>query len=424
MAADGPQVKDLLLPVMTAWDFPLSRAEKLERVILTLENDLDLADRESDSLRLQLQQMRQLGRKSLEADMGAGLARKSCSCTCRCGAASGDQPGDASELQSVSKVVPVTAVTLPDLSKPPDRSDSDVDAIVEPKPCLQGDLADQMPWDDAIGVDECQSWLPLQLLRSGVRREKRLDRNRSLCGDLPQTAWADDGVSGSVGALQWAEGADGSVSWLQFVPWGSPPQVAQAPKMSGEFHLQPGETVVQLRGRTTKSDGRVADWIDIITSRCRVLRMGNGNSSIAKFNFQAETGTEIVGIIQDGSQGAGGIKGVQTRSLDLDPSPLPGNSQCAARGASLAVGQNPAAASLRTSLTSSKCRTSRASAGAVAAGLPGCSGSSQLPRSSRPSSSSSEAPTSFISASSPAAKIRALAAAASGSSAARRRLSS
>lgn len=372
MATDDVIVRDafreLSLAADHAWDFPLSRAEKFERVIFSLENELELADSESNNLRLQLEQLQ---RSSLNEKP---QSLRVCSCMCRCGASQG-QP-----LPKAEEDVPVTSISLGG------QPEHGFDQEFEEQQNFAGTSSGVRPFDDPVGF-----WPSFQLLRRGMRHSRN-HREVPRFAEPPQMAWQEDEMTGSVSSVQWAKGIDNSVSWLHFAQKGAPkPSYADA---SGEQRLQAGEYVIQLRGRTSKPDGRLADWIDVITSRGRILKIGEGHSSVPSFSFQADAGNEIIGVIDESGGGRfGKITGVQSRRLigssseTFSPKPH-GNISSAA------------------SPTNSVARMSRASAAGPAT-------ATVSQRSSRQSAASAQAV-------SPAAQIRALAAS---GSAAKRRLS-
>lgn len=447
------------------WEFPLTRADKHRRLKHMFEQELAAEQEEADRLRFQLQELQgQLDDKGhdgksiqplasssgVEFPIGPGLMRGSCSCTCRCGAASGIRPGDADgQLPVGPKTIPVTSISLADAS--PTASSARVATICRLQGIhLSNGFAHRRPaqWQDDAGTETSHSLFSLQLLHCGASYDRRFERAARCRGeDLPPEAWGD-GPSGSIGSVRWGETGEGHIDWLRFVPCGGELR-AQSDELhvTGEFHLQPGEFVKAIRARAT-TDGRLADWIDIVTSRLRCNRIGRGTSEVASFGCKAAPGYEICAIQRGAGSGdaesrVGAIAGVeQCRLVNAGgqgpPSPLPdrrsfspvapaGCCQLAAQPLRRSAATSGPVTTSRTSC--SPARTSRTSTGGGTSlgGLSVHSAIMQKPRSARQSApgwtSGVEAGGTRSLAMSPAAAIRAIAAADSGS-ASRRRLSS
>lgn len=100
--------KEFMMPDRS-WDFPLTRAEKFDRLIMTFQTDLALSEREIKALRIQLQlasghqgghqdsecSQRETLMSREESTSGLDHVRLACKCTCRCGATSSISGPDA-----------------------------------------------------------------------------------------------------------------------------------------------------------------------------------------------------------------------------------------------------------------------------------------------------------------------------------------
>lgn len=116
----------------------------------------------------------------------------------------------------------------------------------------------------------------------------------------------------AVAAVQWDEAA--GVRRLRFVarsgaesdlrPSGEEPGWPA----SGELTLEFGEYVRLVRGRADVQDGRVADWVTLVTSRLRSVTVGEqGARASPSFSFIAAAGREIYGITAGVSGALGGV---------------------------------------------------------------------------------------------------------------------
>jgi len=153
---------------------------------------------------------------------------------------------------------------------------------------------------------------------------------RPLPSNLPQSR-----LLSSVAAVRWG-GVD-AVEWLEFVAredCADPTcdavanqhqaasmfgQVTATPRAAsdGEFVLQKGEFIQVLRGCAEVADGRVADWIVLVTSKLRSKKLGQPGGSNTTLSFIAAPGSEISGVVLADN---GRLEGVRQRLLVNDPS--------------------------------------------------------------------------------------------------------
>lgn len=113
-----------------------------------------------------------------------------------------------------------------------------------------------------------------------------------------------------VAAMRW--GAGQGVWWLRFACDGGGVDEGTA---SGELLLEEGEHVRLVRGRADAKDGRLADWLTLVTSRLRSVTLGEQHGrAIPGFSFIAAPGHEICGLEVDGD---GSLRGVVQRQLSV-----------------------------------------------------------------------------------------------------------
>lgn len=112
----------------------------------------------------------------------------------------------------------------------------------------------------------------------------------------------------AVAAVQWR--GDEAVEWLHFVPRGADRGRVDEDNLeqpiSGELVLMRGEYIQIMRGRSQVSDGRVADWVEVVTSMMRSVTIGSphhSDSRVPTFSCAAEAGQELCGVsyASDGS---------------------------------------------------------------------------------------------------------------------------
>jgi hypothetical protein len=123
---------------------------------------------------------------------------------------------------------------------------------------------------------------------------------------------------GSIASVRWG-GVD-AVKWLQFVPRRTDidcqrasstdpecletteaySQISQPATADGEFALQQGESICMLRACAEIADGRLADWVVIVTSRMRSINLGSrsGSESAATLFHSSSAGYEICDIVK------------------------------------------------------------------------------------------------------------------------------
>lgn len=301
-----------------SWDFPLTRAEKFDRLIMTFQTDLALSEREIKALRIQLQlasghqgghqdsecSQRETLMSREESTSGLDHVRLACKCTCRCGATSSISGPDAGVADAQMLATPQALKLVPSVPVAALFSSSLAEV------CSEG---------------SSQAWLPFQLLRNGLRVERRgrpadigsLQSVGVCAQEMPpeefESGTGASETSGSIIALLWGEGPNGSISSLRLVSRGEDigSRELQLPR---EFRLQNGEYVSLIRGRA-KVMGRLADWMEIATSRSRVVRIGHLSASmVPTFSYHAEDGHEICGVIRSLD---GHITGVQQSSLAM-----------------------------------------------------------------------------------------------------------
>jgi hypothetical protein len=85
--------------------------------------------------------------------------------------------------------------------------------------------------------------------------------------------------------------------------------------------LDHGEYVRLIRGRIDNHDGRLADWVTLVTSNLRSVTLGKQECGASpKFSFIAASGYEICGVeaSEDGS-----VTGILQRPLQGEHSSTP-----------------------------------------------------------------------------------------------------
>jgi len=90
------------------------------------------------------------------------------------------------------------------------------------------------------------------------------------------------------------------------------------PRKGGKLVLDSGEYVRLIRGRIDNRDGRLADWVTLVTSRLRSVTLGKQETGASPiFSFIAAQGHKICGLelSEDGS-----VMGILQRpvSFNLD----------------------------------------------------------------------------------------------------------
>jgi len=134
----------------------------------------------------------------------------------------------------------------------------------------------------------------------------------------------DEAPFNEAGALQMAKSSVASIRWhgdevvdkLWFVMRDEEDCADNSAEM---LLLQPGEYVKALRGRVEFEDGRVADWVEIRTSR-RKITIGSQGVFSPTFSYNAETGQELVGAE---FASTGRLEGAQQRLLSFSPAVAP-----------------------------------------------------------------------------------------------------
>lgn len=118
--------------------------------------------------------------------------------------------------------------------------------------------------------------------------------------------------TGCVAAVRWG-GVD-AVDWLRFDPRQDSDALGRCENAiaDGEFVLQHGESVQVVRGCSNSVDGRVADSLVIVTSKLRTQKLGNRAGLSTTFSFIAAPGFEICGLVTGAD---GRVEGVTQHPL-------------------------------------------------------------------------------------------------------------
>lgn len=140
----------------------------------------------------------------------------------------------------------------------------------------------------------------------------------------------------AVAAVRWG-GVD-RVAWLQFIPRDEESSESgqhrndpkEGPPAAGEMVLQPDEFVQLIRGRAVVLDGRLADWLDLVTNKLRCFTLGKPRTgeAVPTFSFKAAPRSEITGILCGPAPAdshlarAGVIVGIVQGPLNCPPEPL------------------------------------------------------------------------------------------------------
>lgn len=132
------------------------------------------------------------------------------------------------------------------------------------------------------------------------------------CGTWVSTPQSQEGANctvGSVAALQWS--GEQSVEWLRFAPrevtdeWLQNAALIEeesGERLSGEFHLMPGEYITAVRGRSEEHASRAAEWMILVTSELRSVTVGcerHSEIQVPSFSWMADEGKEIYDISLD-----------------------------------------------------------------------------------------------------------------------------
>jgi len=237
---EPPEEYQLHFAPAGAWDFPLSRAEKVQRLFQLFEAELDVT--------------RAMSTQAEEEE---------------------EEPAQPSKVKAepIPPQVPVATVSLnPEISScVSSSSQSSVKKNVSQGSGFGG------PWNSSTSQTSSQSDL------SGTISTQRCPQLRGGVG-----------MSGSISAIVW--GGGDTVRWIRFLPHNAIPGPMDA---DAQLHqLDDGEHVRAVRGRAAIVDGRLAEWLMLVTSKLRILTIGKSSkSSSPTFSFLAAPGHEICSIL-------------------------------------------------------------------------------------------------------------------------------
>jgi len=316
-----PSHDDVDLPPCGSWDFPMSRGEKMRRLIMVFEAELERSQREEFKWRKECEELR---RKPLALSAITAISPRS---------------GSNEEMQSDAGIPPITPNNCQDttscmkpaaqrasLAPPPavQRTRRRTSMLMQPTDSEdEGKASKTIPHagvdvdDDADDDDESMSPSNVTAVRM-----PSLGATSSLGVSSQSQAWpvsykslprAGGTLMGSVAVVVY--GGTDKVSWLRFIPRAelgaqnvepaSPTSLAKRSwpgcenlDVTGELILKTDEYVKIIRGRST-SDGHAADWLTIITSDFRTANFGpggKGSSQLPTFSFLAAPGHEITSV--------------------------------------------------------------------------------------------------------------------------------
>eukprot|EP00933_Yihiella_yeosuensis_P038214 TRINITY_DN32164_c0_g1_i1.p1 TRINITY_DN32164_c0_g1~~TRINITY_DN32164_c0_g1_i1.p1 ORF type:complete len:428 (+),score=80.14 TRINITY_DN32164_c0_g1_i1:99-1382(+) len=261
-----------------AWDFPLSRQEKMQRLLQLYQAELEANGAPSS------EHISEGEEEEFQADAFA----------------TEDASATEDFNQPLRREVPVASISL--LSSP-GRSPSGRgrriynDHIAASS--SSSSSAATLPISrrlDAGAELLSRPWIPLPLMRPPSSQS-----NTEVRPQLPNGVFCSHG---STAGIVWNGGA--VVNWLQFLSHGQ--ERAQS-SYSEALMLDDGEHIRAVRGRAATMDGRLADWIVLVTSSLRCITLGRpSKGSPPTFSFLAAPGHEITGIFAGRSGAVGGVE--------------------------------------------------------------------------------------------------------------------
>jgi len=236
-----------------AWDFPLSKAEKVRRLLLIFEAELECSKEE----------VKTLSRKCRSDDCVTG---SKCCMAALSKPCQESMPASVVTCEAICLHMGCTSACKSAANPLDGASEAAAKTAEAAEATAQPVQTATIRWDDSVGV----RWL--------------------------------DFSANDVGAAVANEGAGCRSS----------PRSSKR-NLDCQLVLNRGEYVRLIRGRIDKRDGRLADWVTLVTSRLRSVTLGQQESGTSPmFSFIAASGHEICGIESDED---GVITGILQRPL-------------------------------------------------------------------------------------------------------------
>eukprot|EP00931_Biecheleriopsis_adriatica_P094858 TRINITY_DN68483_c0_g1_i1.p1 TRINITY_DN68483_c0_g1~~TRINITY_DN68483_c0_g1_i1.p1 ORF type:complete len:345 (+),score=60.06 TRINITY_DN68483_c0_g1_i1:61-1095(+) len=294
--SESPPEHFLNFPPAGAWDFPLSRAEKVQRLFQLFEAELDVRTQHHQAAEEEEEDERE---KAQDSDGRLVEGPSACE--------------KQHLFPAKSSAVPAAAITL--VSDPSDRS------IRE-----QG------------------------MSRHGSSRGSFLESSPcSLRAPATPSKASSCFPASFVKAVEWNGGSD-VVRWLRLIPTEtSHSHTAEGrdrPSCRGKrVTLLEGEHIKAVRGRIAVPEtGHLADWLMLVTSNLRCITLGQyEKGSSPTFSFVAASGYEIHDILPGAS---GSVSGVEQRRVPTSSGCMPtqrstANEPVTVQGSSTACSKAP-----------------------------------------------------------------------------------
>eukprot|EP00927_Polykrikos_kofoidii_P023062 TRINITY_DN21360_c0_g1_i2.p1 TRINITY_DN21360_c0_g1~~TRINITY_DN21360_c0_g1_i2.p1 ORF type:complete len:417 (+),score=59.75 TRINITY_DN21360_c0_g1_i2:111-1253(+) len=315
------------LGVGRSWDFPLSRGEKVQRLIMLFEADLRDNEQREETLRRE----KEVADTELETLRQAADRMASCATAAAWGAMPSPPstpptpPLPSRVHRATAPPVPFgrrrsTVVVLPGYPSgfdPQANNASNMESEYSNIPFVDAKQAQGFSLDSACSPPRRSSFGHKEIVLEpsrGLKASPTLGATPEVARLLAEAPmWMGDdmdqsGEIGTVSAVRW--GGDEVVDWIRFICDGDTCQdeAMSAANASGEFMLSPrGEFVKAIRGRAEVADGRAAEWVVVVTSR-QLVTIGQPGIFTPTFSFSAEPGYELYAVTLDSSGRIAGAK--------------------------------------------------------------------------------------------------------------------